>query len=361
MQTPICGNGIVESGEECGEPGLTCPPEEPVCIDCMCQAPVCGNGTVESGEACDDGNTIDGDGCNSCQLPYCGNGIVDPGEACDDGNTVNEDACRNDCTLPSCGDGIVDPDEACDDGNTVNEDACRNNCTLAYCGDGIVDPGEACEEGLVPCQEGYTCEGCQCEKIPVCGDGVLDSGEECDVGFACLAIRPFCWGCQCVLAVDLASFNATGLDGSVKIDWSTGNEVDNLGFYVQRSDTEGGPYTRINSSIILAQGGVSWGADYTYTDTNVENGRTYWYKLEDVDRYQGSTLHGPVSATPGASTSSTWEWLPRLEHLRWSNRNRLLSTICLVVQGYHFCSSQCGWGLLPIGANVRELVLQHRL
>jgi len=35
----------------------------------LCPAPVCGNGMLESGEQCDDGNTTDGDGCDhACQL-----------------------------------------------------------------------------------------------------------------------------------------------------------------------------------------------------------------------------------------------------------------------------------------------------
>lgn len=36
-----------------------------IVVEC---APVCGNGIVESGEECDDGNTIDGDGCSSTCL-----------------------------------------------------------------------------------------------------------------------------------------------------------------------------------------------------------------------------------------------------------------------------------------------------
>ena len=73
--------------------GLTLTPE-----------PVCGNGEVEQGETCDDGNTVDGDGCEAdCtptpRVPACGDGIVDEGEACDDGNLVDGDGCQADCTV----------------------------------------------------------------------------------------------------------------------------------------------------------------------------------------------------------------------------------------------------------------------
>src|SRR5206468_2504671 len=67
--------------------------------------PVCGNGILESGEECDDGNLVNGDGC-SCTCtkepppppPVCGNGILEAGEACDDGNLVNGDGCSCTCT-----------------------------------------------------------------------------------------------------------------------------------------------------------------------------------------------------------------------------------------------------------------------
>ena len=59
--------------------------------------PVCGNGIVETGEDCDDGNTASGDGCSaSCESesgPVCGNGAVEGTEECDDGNTANGDGC----------------------------------------------------------------------------------------------------------------------------------------------------------------------------------------------------------------------------------------------------------------------------
>ncbi len=62
----------------------------------------------------------------------CGNGIIEAGEACDDGNLVNGDGCENNCTLTGaiCGNGIIEAGETCDDGNLINGDDCDSNCTL---------------------------------------------------------------------------------------------------------------------------------------------------------------------------------------------------------------------------------------
>lgn len=65
--------------------------------------PRCGNGWIEAGEPCDDGNAVNGDGCNStCQVespPVCGNFIIEAGETCDDGNTANGDGCDSTCQV----------------------------------------------------------------------------------------------------------------------------------------------------------------------------------------------------------------------------------------------------------------------
>lgn len=63
-----------------------------------CDEPICGNGIVETGELCDDGNKVDSDECaNDCTR--CGNGVVDEGEECDDGNHVGHDDCSPQCKV----------------------------------------------------------------------------------------------------------------------------------------------------------------------------------------------------------------------------------------------------------------------
>ena len=66
----------------------------------------CGNGQVGAGEECDEGG-----------------GNSDAPDA----------TCRTDCTLSRCGDGIVDSGllfEECDDGNLVDGDGCDSTCTV---------------------------------------------------------------------------------------------------------------------------------------------------------------------------------------------------------------------------------------
>jgi hypothetical protein len=107
-------------------------------------------------------------------------------------------------------------------------------------------------------------------------------------------------------AVALASFTATEGDGQVLLEWETASEIDNIGFNLYRSTSEGGPYVRINDSLIPSKAlGSVVGACYSYTDSDVINGTTYYYKLEDVDVYSHAEFHGPISATPGAQPTAT--------------------------------------------------------
>jgi cysteine-rich repeat protein len=66
-----------------------------VCRQGQCLPNLCGNGVVDPGEQCDppDGVTCD----SNCQKIVCGDGIRSGAEQCDDGNTTNLDGCDSTC------------------------------------------------------------------------------------------------------------------------------------------------------------------------------------------------------------------------------------------------------------------------
>ena len=205
---------------------------------------VCGNGIVEQGEECDDSNTLPGDGCSpTCTIEEgeCGDGTVDPPEQCDppDGVSVRRpmpdhpDRVRQ--RDRAAGRGVRRQQHRCPgtvvrpparsrkvcvvtepwmppssairrtaSGATTNarpsrscaatgscsrarsasrrtRDTCDDQCqTIAIeCGDGIVQPGEECEPPNTD-----TCDAnCQTvEFVEFCGDEILQSGEQCDDG-----------------------------------------------------------------------------------------------------------------------------------------------------------------------------------
>jgi len=100
--------------------------------DCAILNPTCGDNALEPGcEECDDGNLVDGDGCDSnCTVTRCENGATSTGEECDDGNPYEGDGCDSNCTVTRCGNDIRTAGEACDDGNTTPGDGCSATCAI---------------------------------------------------------------------------------------------------------------------------------------------------------------------------------------------------------------------------------------
>lgn len=124
------------------------------------------------------------------------------------------------------------------------------------------------------------------------------------------------------LSVMLASLSAVSQGDRVIVAWETVSELNNQGFNLYRATAVDGPRTLLNSALIPAQRpGSSDGAAYTWTDSSVSPGSSYFYWLEDVDLTGARTLHAPVSVTvadPTAITLSTigtrrgaggWPWL----------------------------------------------------
>ena len=99
---------------------------------------ICGNSVVESGEECDPPADFRcSSACRTLTPPHCGDGNVNPGETeeCDagtGGNPVESADCDADCTDRVCGDGLINQTagEECDDGNITPGDGCDSQCRV---------------------------------------------------------------------------------------------------------------------------------------------------------------------------------------------------------------------------------------
>lgn len=109
--------------------------------------------------------------------------------------------------------------------------------------------------------------------------------------FALLLIASLVWA-----AVVITGVTAEADLTSITVRWETASETANLGFYVRRSLSAMGEYVRISDFIPSLDEGA--GALYSYVDTNVTPGVTYYYKIEDVPASGAlGSLTEPVSAT----------------------------------------------------------------
>jgi cysteine-rich repeat protein len=225
---PNCSG--IEDGASCGD-GL-------LCLDGVCGPSRCGDGWVDDErlETCDDGNAINGDGCDDDCMPTCNvDEDCDDADPCNGTETCGTSSCEVgilpaegtvDCTTEAdapgqcfgglcspldCGNGTVDAGEDCDDmRNGDNTDGCRDDCTYTCSDDSDCDDGaacngaESCDDTTHVCVEvddldcddsdpctADTCDdviGCENELIDVDGDGVSAAtcttpglaGDDCD-------------------------------------------------------------------------------------------------------------------------------------------------------------------------------------
>lgn len=100
-------------------------------------------------------------------------------------------------------------------------------------------------------------------------------------------------------AVSLVAFEANPYNQKVELLWSTLFEQEHTGFNVYRSDSLGENFIKINPSVIRnIHSPISYKGNYRFVDSDVQNGQTYYYYLQDVDIYGQGELHGPKLATP---------------------------------------------------------------
>jgi hypothetical protein len=100
------------------------------------------------------------------------------------------------------------------------------------------------------------------------------------------------------LPVELASFSASAGNGRVTLNWVTESEIENDAFLVERS-LDGDVFARVAE--IAGHGSSSEQHIYSFTDENVFNGITYYYRLSDRDYNGVITTHNTISVVPNAA------------------------------------------------------------
>ena len=97
-----------------------------------------------------------------------------------------------------------------------------------------------------------------------------------------------------ILAVGIAISQLTN-GPTIEITWKTASEFDTAGFNIYRSEQRNQGFLRINDDLIHGADGTALGAEYIFVDRDVMRGTTYFYRLEDVEYDNSTTLHEIIS------------------------------------------------------------------
>ena len=121
------------------------------------------------------------------------------------------------------------------------------------------------------------------------------------------------------LPVELSSFTAIDSAAGVELEWTTQTEVNNIGFYIYRSETKEGEYSRVTKKIIEGAGSSAMPNTYSYIDYSVDsNVDTYFYYLEDVDIAGIKNKSQIIEMTRRKVSKFTAEYHNNSVSLKWS-------------------------------------------
>ncbi|HMK39245.1 MAG TPA: T9SS type A sorting domain-containing protein, partial [Bacteroidota bacterium] len=104
------------------------------------------------------------------------------------------------------------------------------------------------------------------------------------------------------LPIQLMSFQASAVSGSgdVKLSWTTASEINNYGFYVQRSGSLSTGFADVPGGFVAGNGTSVAVRQYSWVDRNPLPGTNY-YRLRQVDLDGSSRLTEPLKVVQGAA------------------------------------------------------------
>lgn len=120
---------------------------------------------------------------------------------------------------------------------------------------------------------------------------------------------------------ELADLVPAGSPGKVRIRWRTESQEECYGFNIYRSSTPGGPWMKVNRSIIPGEGSTNIPTDYCYEDNSVERGKTYYYHIEEVSTQGAVTKLEDTLGPDGKGTPVKVKTVP--EEREWLRRKAL--------------------------------------
>ena len=85
------------------------------------------------------------------------------------------------------------------------------------------------------------------------------------------------------LPVELTSLTAEVVGDNVQLNWQTATEVNNYGFEVQKSGVRSQESEWINIGFVEGSGNSNSIKEYRFMDGEVSSGKTYYYRLKQID------------------------------------------------------------------------------
>ncbi|MCF7826866.1 MAG: T9SS type A sorting domain-containing protein [Candidatus Marinimicrobia bacterium] len=102
------------------------------------------------------------------------------------------------------------------------------------------------------------------------------------------------------LPVELSSWQVESKNGQVTLSWLTDSESENLGFIIERSNAQTGPFKELASFVtdktLNGAGSSSHAHEYKWIDTDVKAGESWYYRLSDM-AYNGEITRHAVLHT----------------------------------------------------------------